>query len=93
MSEGVLVWRKFSDNLDIVAMSDYSPVTGKIMPLKYIHVNAVRTEEGGVFVKCSCSMCQTIESVAIRRSHLELGEDVVLDPKFTCMHCRFFVEF
>ncbi len=93
ISDGVLVWRKFAEGIDIVAMSDYSPTTGKIQPLSYVHVSAVHSEEDRCLVRCSCSMYQTIEGVAIRRTNLEMGEEIVLDAVFTCMHCRFYMQY
>ncbi len=91
ISSGVILWRKHSETVQVVVMSDYSPTTGKICPLDFVHVTG--KELGGKWlVSCSCSMYKTMEGVALKKVKLHRGEEAVLDSKFSCMHVRLYTE-
>ena len=93
LSHGVLQWRKLSDDINIVIMSDYCEESGKLQPLKYVHVTA-RTGERRVMLKCTCGIYKKICGTAMKRLHLAEGvEEAVLDEDFTCMHCKFYKKY
>lgn len=93
ISDGVIQWRKHSDEEDVVVMSDYSPTTGRLLPLGFVTVQAVQGMGGGLFVKCSCPIYKQLQIAGLES--VDLGEDDVPFLDFhtiTCMHCRFFSE-
>ena len=88
VSQGLVQWRKHSDSVNIIVMSDYCEESGRLLPLKYVHVTATMGERR-VAVKCTCNIYKKIRGAALKKlSHF--GTDVVLDEDFTCMHCRFY---
>ena len=89
-SHGVLQWRKLSDDVNIVIMSDFSEESGKPQPLKYVHVTA-RNGERQVIMKCTCGIYKKICGTVMKHLHLAEGvKEAVLDEDFTCMHCKFY---
>ena len=91
-SEGEVQLRRLCDDSVIVAMSDYSSTTGKILPLKYVHVTAV-TSVHPPLVKCSCKMYSMIQGAALKKVRLEDEEEAFLSENLTCLHCLFYKEY
>ncbi len=90
VSEGLLQWRKFGEDVNVVVMSDYCESTGKLLPLSYVHVTAIQTE-GSLFVKCTCKIHKKLMGSALRvetERLKESGGETFLEENFTCMHCR-----
>ncbi len=90
VSHGLLQIRRLCDTLVIVAMSDYCEETGKLLPLKFVHVTA-SMEHDQLFVKCTCKIYLKMSGAALK--HLQEEEDVFLGQTFTCMHCSFYRKF
>jgi len=88
--DGFLQWRMHFEEEDVVVMNDYCPTSGKLKPLDYVHVKAIVTDSAELQIKCTCRIYQYMQTKALQRTDVEEGTDTVLDPHFTCMHCRFF---
>jgi len=91
--DGIVQWRKHLEDEDAVVLNDYSPNSGKLKPLDYVHVTATATDSGQVQIKCTCRIYQYMHGKALRKANMEDGYDTVLGPNFTCMHCRFYSTF
>ena len=94
ITDGIIQWRKHSDNADTVIMSDYNCTTGNLSPLSYVHVTCTTGEANSqnVLLRCTCHIYNTIQCAGLSEIELSNGEDAVLDETMTCMHCRFFKE-
>ena len=93
VTSGTIQWRRHSEEEDTVVMNDYCSSTGKLKPLDYVHVKSSNADPDELLISCSCRIYQYMQGKALRKMHLESGEDAVLDSSFTCMHCRFFKEY
>ena len=95
ITDGIIQWCKHNQDQDTVIMSDYSPSTGNLYPLSYVHVTCTTTQTHGegIFLKCTCQIYNTIQCAGLSGIDLSEGEDVVLDISITCMHCRFFKDY
>ena len=90
IGDGLLQWRTHKDEKDVVLMSDYDPCTGEMMPCCYVHVSVTSAEHGDLLLSCTCSTYNLIQKAAAQHYHLVPGEEGVMDPGTTCMHCRFY---
>lgn len=93
ITSGLIQWRRHANEEDIVVMSDYSPSSGRLKPLEYVHLTALSTAPDNVQIKCTCRIYQYMQGTALRSFHLDGEENVVLHSSFTCMHCRFYRQF
>ena len=91
--EGKIQWRQHNDFQDTVIMSDYSPDTGSLKLLSYVHVTCKNIENGQNFlIQCTCPIYNTIKCAGLAKIDLAEDEEAVLDESLTCMHCRFYRE-
>ena len=76
-------------------MSDYSIVTGNMIPSSYVHVVSTQGYDGNPLVKCQCKVYQMLQNTALLQLNLTMGDrqGAVLDGTTTCMHCRFFLQY
>ncbi len=88
--DGFFQWRMHLEDEDIVVMNDYCPTSGKLKPLDYVHVKAALTDSAELQIKCTCKIYQYLQGHALQEAQLQEDVETVLDPKFTCMHCRFY---
>ncbi len=88
--DSVVQWRMHSEDRDIVILNDYSPSSGQLKPLDYVHVTACKTDSEQVQIKCTCRIYQHMHGKALRKAQMEDGSNTVLAASFTCMHCRFY---
>ncbi len=89
-AHGTIQWRKHSMEEDVLIMSDYCESTGKLKSLDYVHITASHHEPGTLLIKCDCKVYKFMQSTALKKLHLSLHENSVLDENFTCMHCKFY---
>ena len=95
VAEGTIQWRQHNDMQDTVIMSDYSPDTGSLKQLAYVHVSCKHTQDSqNVFIECTCTIYNTIKCAGLSKIELAEDEEAVLDvdDSLTCMHCRFYRE-
>ena len=92
-SEGFLQMRLLSDEKVVVAMSDYSSSTGKLVPLKYVHVTAQISDSSSPLIKCTCSIYKMMQGAALQKVRVEEHEETFLSQDFTCMHCKFYKQY
>lgn len=93
ITDSLMIWREHTVDSDTVLMNDYCPSTGRLLPQKFVHV----TSEGDQ-TTCTCKTFLLNELAARKKSGPELNEppqeidDIVLEERASCMHCRFFKE-
>ena len=87
---GFIQWRRHLEDVDVVIMNDYCPESGKLKPLKYIHVTASKTDSGEVSISCTCRIYQALKDEILITNQFD---DALLDQTKTCMHCRFYQKF
>lgn len=93
-SDGSIQVRVLSDTSCIIAMNDYCNTTGKVLPLKFVHVTCLTDEDEPPKVRCSCPMYTRMQGVAMRKANLDADdENTFLASDFTCMHCLFYLDF
>ena len=94
ITDGLISWRHHSSMKETVVLSDYDTTTGVLLPLSYVHVNCITTNEApGYILTCSCNMYELMKSAAISKSSFVDDDTTVLDHEtLTCMHCRFYKE-
>ena len=91
--EGTIQWRQHDDFQDIVILSDFSPDTGSLKQLSYVHVTCKNIENGqNILIQCTCPIYNTIKWAGLAKLDLAEDEEAVLDESLTCMHCRFYRE-
>ena len=92
ISDGLIQWRAHSESREVVVMSNYDSSTGEMQPCSYVHVSALAAETGDFLLSCTCATYDLIQRAAMQNHTLSPGEQGVLDPSSTCMHCRFYKE-
>ena len=65
ITDGFIAWRHHSENQETVVLNDYNTATGILLPLSYVHVNCIDTNQSGYILTCSCSMYETHEKVLL----------------------------
>ena len=91
-SDGEINIRRLSDDACIVAMSDYSSTTGKLIPLKYVHITA-NTSKSPPHVSCNCKIYSIIQGSVLQKAQLEEEEVPFLSDHLTCWHCLFYLDY
>ena len=91
-TDGTILWRKHSEESDVVIMSDYSLTTGVLLPQEFVHVTAF-SDEGCLYTQCTCKAYDRMHNIASLGEDLAEGEVSALSPNSTCMHCRFYQEY
>ena len=93
--EGVIKWRQHTNEVDVCIMTDCNPTTGHLLLQLFVHVSAIKSEDGQPVLRCTCAIYNLIERPRSRSSQDQdvwPDEHNILDDSLTCMHCRFFKE-
>ena len=68
-------------------MNDINSTSGHLIPNSFVHISCEEFEDGPI-IKCNCEIYKFLRNSLFE----EDKENPELDPKTSCMHCRFFNE-
>ena len=72
-------------------MSDYHSTTGLLLPQSFVHVTALKMDDGETLIKCTCEIFDIIKVAGHQETPLWPEEqELVPDSSLTCLHCRFY---
>ena len=87
LTSGLIKWRFSEGGKDICVMNDINSTSGHLIPNSFVHVSCEEFEDGPI-IKCNCEIYKFLQNSLFE----EDKENSELDPKTSCMHCRFFNE-
>ena len=91
IKEDVIKWRCHDQFKDVCVMTDYSSTTGLLLPQSFVHVTAIKIDNGKTVLKCTCDIFNLIKRAGHHETPLWTEDDeLVPDISLTCLHCHFY---
>ena len=81
---------------NVCIMNDINTLTGYMMPNAFVHITCYSQLDQDPIIKCTCAIVDLIQRSAKQQTNLLPGDEqqeLILDGRLTCMHCRFYKEF
>ena len=91
ITEGTIMWRYHDDLEDVCVMTDYNSTTGLLQPQSFVHVTALKMDDGETILKCTCEIFNIIKSAGHQETPLwPENKELIPDASLTCLHCCFY---
>ena len=85
------MWRYHDELEDVCVMTDYNSTTGLLQPQSFVHVTALKMDDGETILKCTCEIFNIIKSAGHQETPLwPENEELIPDASLTCLHCHFY---
>ena len=85
------MWRYHDELEDVCVMTNYNSTTGLLQPQSFVHVTALKMDDGETILKSTCEIFNIIKSAGHQETPLwPKNEELIPDASLTCLHCRFY---